>query len=150
MHNVMRLVDMVFGPGQGKRACRFIWDQKRCKRAGKHPENRHKPLFLKPIAAILGECPEIPADQVLLIDDSPYKCVRNPPHTAIHPPTWDPDQADDAALGEGGQLRTFLEGLAAAANVPDYVSAFVATHPAFGTGTVPDDILGQIEKLSLA
>lgn len=64
----------------------------------------------------------------LLIDDSAYKAVENPPHTAVHPREWSalesaqsPDPQHDGALGEGGEVRRLLARVAEAADVRDAV-----------------------------
>uniref|UniRef100_A0A2N9IN16 FCP1 homology domain-containing protein n=1 Tax=Fagus sylvatica TaxID=28930 RepID=A0A2N9IN16_FAGSY len=57
----------------------------------------------------------------LLLDDSPYKALLNPLHTAIFPYSFKFQNKSDNSLGAGGDLRVYLEGLAMAENVQEYV-----------------------------
>ena len=56
-----------------------------------------------------------PSDTILL-DDSPYKAVANPEHTALHPKEWAgptyPDGEVNNALGAGGAVRAKWGGRA--------------------------------------
>jgi len=185
MHNVRGLVKHVFGPDFEARLA-FVWDQDRCEVAAeRHPDNPHKPVFLKCLAAVECEWPgRFGPDGVLLVDDDAYKARKNPPHTAIHPPAWTPPPAgsrrgrgkgggggdgdgdsDGDALGEGGVLRTFLEGLHAhCAGKGDAgaegkgagggekgrgVSEYVREHDPFGAA-IPDALLQAMGNVALA
>ncbi|PQM36675.1 uncharacterized protein Pyn_25451 [Prunus yedoensis var. nudiflora] len=75
-------------------------------------DSRHKLLFC------WGEYNE---SNTLLLDDSPYKALRNPANTAIFPYSYECRDRRDASLGPGGKIRSFLEGLAMADNVQKYV-----------------------------
>uniref|UniRef100_A0A1D1ZET1 Mitochondrial import inner membrane translocase subunit TIM50 n=1 Tax=Anthurium amnicola TaxID=1678845 RepID=A0A1D1ZET1_9ARAE len=113
----------------------FIWDQANCTDSGfKTLEKNDKPLFLKELEKLWGKDAKYHLPQryrgrysssnTLLIDDSPYKALLNPPHTAIFPQPYKVEHTDDASLGPGGELRVFLEGLAARdVDVPSYVGS---------------------------
>jgi hypothetical protein len=122
--NLTPLVDFVFG--ERSRQLAFTWAQDKCGRDGSvqlsgRKAGHSKPKFLKELQRVydagLGE----PAG-TLLIDDDAYKAARNAPHTALHPAAYTVAQrATDNALAEGGALRGFLERLADAPSVPDFV-----------------------------
>ncbi|MQL69113.1 hypothetical protein Taro_001411 [Colocasia esculenta] len=71
-------------------------------------ENRHKPLVLKELKKLWNkedvdlpwEIGDYSPSNTLLIDDSPYKALCNPPHTAIFPIPYDYRNEMDYALGE--------------------------------------------------
>jgi hypothetical protein len=122
--NLTPLVDFVFGARSPQLA--FTWAQDKCGRDGSvqlpgRKAGNTKPKFLKELQKVydagLGE-----PDRTLLIDDDTYKAARNAPHTALHPAAYTVAQRDtDNALAEGGALRGFLERLADAPSVPDFV-----------------------------
>ncbi|XP_047332495.1 uncharacterized protein LOC124936082 [Impatiens glandulifera] len=108
----------------------FICDQSHCTNTGIYTlENKKKPLFLKELKSLLeGNIITLPwtdgwfnESNTLLIDDSPYKALRNPPHTAIFPQSYDFNDENDRSLGPGGDLRLYLERLASADNVQNFV-----------------------------
>lgn len=135
MHNTKLLVDHIFGDA----ACKLlhIMGQSDCERdgiivvrdddPGSARPSRQKPRFLKPLKAVwanVGEGRTIDERTTLLIDDSPYKAVRNPDYTAIHPIEYTPNDAQDVALRPGGSLRKYLEALRRTpTDVPGYVAA---------------------------
>ncbi|CAD6236172.1 unnamed protein product [Miscanthus lutarioriparius] len=88
-------------------------------------ENKVKLLVLKELKKLWDkEEPDLPWQQgefshsnTLLVDDSPYKALRNPPHTAIFPCPYSYKNDKDDALGSGGELRLYLESLATAEDV---------------------------------
>ncbi|CAK7325167.1 unnamed protein product [Dovyalis caffra] len=102
-------------------------------------ENKNKPIFFKELKKLWeNKSSNLPwikgtflSSNTLLIDDKPYKALLNPPHTAIFPTEYMPDQIDDATLGPNGDLRAYLDGLAKAADVP----AYVKEHP-FGQAAI--------------
>ncbi|KAJ1428089.1 HAD superfamily [Sesbania bispinosa] len=93
-------------------------------------ENREKPLVLKELWKLWEKVePSLPWEKgefnesnTLLLDDSPYKALMNPMHTAIFPYSYQYTDTKDSSLGPGGDLRAYLEGLAKAENVQEYVS----------------------------
>jgi len=112
----------------------FCWDMSKCTFTGhKTLENMHKPLVLKELRKLWNkEDPDLPweegdysASNTLLVDDSPYKALRNPPNTAIFPRSYSYLNWNDNSLGPGGDLRVYLQNLAAA----DDVECFVRNNP---------------------
>lgn len=135
-HNVDSLVDFIFG--DLKKKLLFSWHQIDCTDTGlKTPENTRKPLFLKELSKLWSKAkPDLPWEEgeygpcnTLLIDDSPYKALRNPAHTAVFPYPYKVTNELDDILG--GDLRKYLEGLSAASNVQQYVE-----HHQFGQSAI--------------
>lgn len=117
-HNVSLLVNYIFKDLKPA----FSWHQRHCTTtAVMHPDNKKKPIFLKELSKIWAEVDPGRFDQsnTLLVDDSPYKALKNPPHTAIFPRTYNGDEVDDNFLTI---LRIYLEGLRDATDVQEYVS----------------------------
>ncbi|XP_042399731.1 uncharacterized protein LOC121989633 isoform X6 [Zingiber officinale] len=99
-NNMDPVVDYLMGDLKHKLL--FCWDQSKCTHTGRGTlDNIHKPLFLKELNKLWNKDePDLPwekgeysASNTLLIDDSPYKAICNPPHTAIFPdpyrhPPW--------------------------------------------------------------
>ncbi|KAK1352950.1 Haloacid dehalogenase-like hydrolase superfamily protein [Heracleum sosnowskyi] len=75
------------------------------------------PIEIKKLSAIGG----YDESNTLLVDDTPYKAYKNPPNTAIFPNTYNYKNLEDDSLGPEGDLRVYLEGLALAENVQEYV-----------------------------
>ncbi|BAS86451.1 Os03g0755800, partial [Oryza sativa Japonica Group] len=105
-------------------------DMSKCTFTGhKTLENIHKPLVLKELRKLWNkEEPDLPWEQgyyspsnTLLVDDSPYKALRNPPYTAIFPQPYSYLNSNDNSLGPGGDLRVYLENLTVAEDVECYV-----------------------------
>ncbi|KAG0464733.1 hypothetical protein HPP92_018897 [Vanilla planifolia] len=118
----------------------FCWDQSKCTYTGaKTIENHHKPLVLKELKKLWDkEDSELPWEKgeyspsnTLLLDDSPYKAICNPPYTAIFPHPYHYQDEGDASLGPGGDIRVYLEQLVAA----DDVQRYVKEHP-FGQSAI--------------
>ncbi|KAM7471230.1 hypothetical protein LguiA_009413 [Lonicera macranthoides] len=126
--NVESVLDFIMG-----RTCQnllFCWDQSHCTETGFNTvENRDKPLLLKELKKLWEkhevnlpwEKGDYNESNTLLLDDSPYKALRNPPNTAIFPHTYRYKDRKDNSLGPGGDLRVYLEGLSLAENVQKYV-----------------------------
>lgn len=126
--NVELILDFLMG--NAKHKLLFVWDQYHCTNSNFSTiENRKKPLLVKKLKKLwekyepslpweLGEYNE---SNTLLLDDSPYKAVCNPPYTAVFPTTYRYTDKEDNSLGPGGELRMYLEGLAMAENVQKYV-----------------------------
>ncbi|XP_010258021.1 PREDICTED: uncharacterized protein LOC104597923 isoform X2 [Nelumbo nucifera] len=126
--NVDTVVDFLMG--EMKHRLLFCWDQSHCTETGFNTiENKHKPLVLKELRKLWDKYdPHLPWEKgeynesnTLLLDDSPYKALRNPPYTAIFPNTYRFQDTEDNSLGPGGDLRVYLEGLAMAEDVQQYV-----------------------------
>ncbi|KAK1263878.1 hypothetical protein QJS04_geneDACA008379 [Acorus gramineus] len=131
-----------FDVGIWSSAQKFLQDQSDCTNTGmKTIEDRHKPLFLKELKKIWdNQSCDLPwskgrytSSNTLLIDDSPYKSLLNPPNSVIFPSPYAVEHVDDDGLGLGGELRVFLDGLAEAEDIPSYV----ASHP-FGQPAITD------------
>ncbi|XP_048135834.1 uncharacterized protein LOC115743462 [Rhodamnia argentea] len=126
--NVVPVVDFLMG--DSKERLLFCWDQSHCT-ATKFTtiENRDKPLVLKELRKLWDKLePNLPWEKgvyndsnTLLLDDSPYKALRNPPNTGIFPYSYHYRDAQDDSLGPGGELRVYLESLALADDVRKYV-----------------------------
>lgn len=109
----------------------FILSQEHCATAGtmRTSDGRGiKPKFLKELSVVwekFGVQRGYDATNTLLIDDSHYKVLRNPPNTAIHPAPFTVATRDfDIGLSASGCLRTYLEKLfQATGSVPDFVKA---------------------------
>ncbi|KAK9118367.1 hypothetical protein Scep_016460 [Stephania cephalantha] len=126
--NVDRVVDYVMG--DKKKKLLFCWDQSHCTRTGYTTlENSSKPLVLKELRKLWDKHdPDLPWElgeynqsNTLLLDDSPYKALRNPPNTAVFPAPFSFLSQNDNSLGPEGDLRVYLERLAIAEDVQKYV-----------------------------
>ncbi|PIA63145.1 hypothetical protein AQUCO_00200875v1 [Aquilegia coerulea] len=108
----------------------FCWDQSHCTETGFNTvENDRKPLVFKELKKLWDKHePNLPWEKgeynesnTLLLDDSPYKALLNPPNTAIFPHSYDYQNLKDNSLGPGGDLRMYLESLATANNIQNYI-----------------------------
>ncbi|XP_051113356.1 uncharacterized protein LOC127239307 [Andrographis paniculata] len=122
------ILDFLLGSDKDKLL--FCWDQSHCTNTGFNTiEKRHKPLLLKKLKKLWDKSePDLPWEKgaydetnTLLLDDTPYKALLNPPFTAVFPYSYKFTDRADNSLGPGGDLRVYLEGLAAAENVQEYV-----------------------------
>ncbi|KAL2622997.1 hypothetical protein R1flu_003202 [Riccia fluitans] len=138
-HNVHSLVEFMFKESMEKLA--FIWHQEHCTDTKlKHPENKYKPVFLKELSKLWDKCdPALPWEKgdfgpsnTVLIDDSPYKALRNPPHTGIFPKSYKATDPEDSYLVE--ELRKYLEGLVHATDVQVYISQNAIGVPSLAHG----------------
>ena len=140
-HNARTLVNHIWGKTRDKLA--FVWGQDRCTHVGAmdpHAGHRSKPILLKDLKSLWATASyaRFGPNNTLLLDDSPYKAVMNPPDTAIHPAEdklthgggEDADAARDEErlvaenlLGPGGALREYLAAISASDSVTDYVRA---------------------------
>ncbi|XP_004143298.2 uncharacterized protein LOC101207591 [Cucumis sativus] len=108
----------------------FAWDQGECtKTCFFDLENKSKPIFLKELkkvwegngVGILRSSTQFCSSNTLLIDNEPYKVLLNPPNTAIFPNEYKADDTNDDALGAGSELRRFLEKVADAKDVSNFI-----------------------------
>ncbi|XP_010260259.1 PREDICTED: uncharacterized protein LOC104599401 isoform X2 [Nelumbo nucifera] len=108
----------------------FCWDQSHCTATGfTTVGNEKKPLVLKELKKLWNKCVpglswnmgEYNESNTLLLDDSPYKALLNPPYTSVFPHSYSFRDEKDNSLGPGGDLRVYLEGLAVATDVQNYV-----------------------------
>uniref|UniRef100_A0A7N0VCW7 FCP1 homology domain-containing protein n=2 Tax=Kalanchoe fedtschenkoi TaxID=63787 RepID=A0A7N0VCW7_KALFE len=138
--NVDKVLDFLMG-GLKKKLV-FYWDRSHCT-ITRFPtvENSDKPLVLKELkkiwekhqSHIAWEKEKYNQSNTLLLDDSPYKALRNPADTAIFPLSYQHTDVNDCSLGPGGDLRVYLEKLAMADSIPEYVR----NHP-FGQRPIRD------------
>ncbi|KAL8111135.1 hypothetical protein AgCh_026756 [Apium graveolens] len=126
--NVDSILELLMGEHRSKLV--FCWDQSHCTLTGFNTiDNKNKPLVLKELKKLWEkDDPSLPwnlgdynESNTLLLDDSPYKGLKNPPNTAIFPDTYQYKNSKDDSLGPKGDLRSYLEGLSLAPNVQKYV-----------------------------
>ncbi|KAF0903525.1 hypothetical protein E2562_027955 [Oryza meyeriana var. granulata] len=100
-----------------KQSLLFCWDMSKCTGTGfKTLENKNKPLVLKELKKLWNkEDPDLPWEQgefspsnTLLVDDSPYKALGNPPHTAIFPHPYSYRNKKDDSLGMLHNFKIYL------------------------------------------
>ncbi|KAF9606571.1 hypothetical protein IFM89_026763 [Coptis chinensis] len=117
----------------------FCWDQSHCSTTGFYTvENNDKPLMLKELVKLWDkDDPNLPWEKreynesnSLLVDDSPYKALLNPTHTAIFPTSYDIRDKNDNSLGHGGDIRMYLDGVATSENVQKYIQQHPFGQPA--------------------
>ncbi|KAJ6707527.1 HALOACID DEHALOGENASE-LIKE HYDROLASE (HAD) SUPERFAMILY PROTEIN [Salix viminalis] len=125
--NVDSVIEFAMGDMQKKLL--FCWDLSKCTATQfRTLENRHKPLVFKELRRIWEkDDSELPWEKgdysesnTMLLDDSPYKALLNPAHTAIFPYPYQFQNRNDNSLGAGGDIRVYLEELAAADNVQEF------------------------------
>ncbi|XWS41006.1 hypothetical protein CRYUN_Cryun17cG0044000 [Craigia yunnanensis] len=127
METLERFIDFLMGDMKHKLL--FCWDSSYCTATRFiTPGHRYKPLVFKELRKIWGKHDlDLPWEKgyynesnTLLIDDSPYKALLNPSHTAIFPHSFKFGMNDNS-LGAGGDLRVYLERLASAENVQNFI-----------------------------
>ncbi|KAL2623302.1 hypothetical protein R1flu_003507 [Riccia fluitans] len=155
--NVVALVDYLFQEFVDKEARSklvFVWHQSQCSKSKfRDPENTHKPVYLKELVKLWDKVePHLPWEKgdygpsnTVLIDDSPQKAIRNPPYTAIFPDSYKAIVPEDIYLLAGGQFRTYLEGLATAANVQVYLKE----NPFGKPSIIPESLLRGFARASI-
>uniref|UniRef100_A0A7N1A405 Mitochondrial import inner membrane translocase subunit TIM50 n=1 Tax=Kalanchoe fedtschenkoi TaxID=63787 RepID=A0A7N1A405_KALFE len=130
--NVERVIDFLLG--DLKDQLLFCWDVTQCTPTGfSSLENKYKTLMFKEIRKLWEpqdhglpwEDGHFNESNTLLVDDSPYKALLNPSHTSIFPQSYSYQNRSDTSLGVGGDIRSYLEELAAA----DHVQQHVEKHP---------------------
>ncbi|GFY82932.1 haloacid dehalogenase-like hydrolase (HAD) superfamily protein [Actinidia rufa] len=107
-----------------------IIDLSHCTGTGcKTLENKHKELVFKELRKLWEnhdsnlpwEKGDYNESNTLLLDDSPYKALLNPVHTAIFPYSYNFKNKNDNSLGPEGDIRIYLRDLAEAEDVQKYV-----------------------------
>ncbi|KAL2509254.1 Haloacid dehalogenase-like hydrolase (HAD) superfamily protein [Forsythia ovata] len=135
--NIDGLLVSITGAGM-KNKLSFVWGQEECIDSGFHCLRKvEKPLFLKDLKLLWEkkylDLPwrrgQYSSSNTLLIDDEPHTGLLNPPNTAIFPRPYKRHDSKDTFLGPNGWLRSFLEGLADADDVPSYVKKHRFGHP---------------------
>ncbi|CAI8591948.1 unnamed protein product [Vicia faba] len=108
----------------------FCWHISQCTNTNiKTLDKIGKPVVFKDLRRVWNKYdPNLPWEKgyynesnTLLIDDSPYKGLLNPPYNSIYPPSFNCRQLNDKSLAVGGLLRKYLERLADAENVSKFV-----------------------------
>ncbi|XP_078178492.1 uncharacterized protein LOC144572702 isoform X4 [Carex rostrata] len=125
-YNLAEAVHHLFGEMKNKLL--FCWDQSKCTDT-KFETVEKKPLFFKELnklwekveANLPWEKGRFTPSNTLLVDDSPCKALRNPPYTAIFPYPYTFYKKEDNSLGRGGEMRIYLEKVAAVENIPEFV-----------------------------
>ncbi|GAB2272229.1 hypothetical protein Dimus_007050 [Dionaea muscipula] len=137
VHNVDGVLDCVFKGLRSKLL--FVWNQDHCTDYGfKTLENKEKPLFFRELkkvwVKVMPPCKHgsYSASNTLLIDETPYKGLLNPPNTGIYPEAYDANNLADNALDPKEELGRYLNGLAEAEDVQAYVEAHPFGQPAVG------------------
>ncbi|KAB2613768.1 hypothetical protein D8674_036084 [Pyrus ussuriensis x Pyrus communis] len=125
---VEKVIDYLMGDMKHKLL--FCWDLSHCTPTGfRTLENKHKTLVFKELRRIWEkQDPSLPWEKgaynesnTVLLDDSPYKALLNPAHTSVFPYPFTFQRGSDTSLGPGGDIRVYLEGLAAAENIQEFV-----------------------------
>lgn len=157
--NVLPLVSFTF-PEEGQQPAAIL-DQNDCTPTGVfHTGNKHKMLQLKQLQRLWSR-PDIqrldggPFDphNTLLLDDSPYKAIANPPHTAVHPMEWaaaNTNEVLEEALGPEGHIRNLLVRYAHAEDGHEVVKEWNATAREFWMRPEDDPNYAALLKLPLA
>lgn len=127
-NNVDRITEFLLG--DMKKRLLFCWDMSYCATTTLGSlENRHKYVVFKDLNQLWEKHdPRLPwqkgdynESNTVLLDDSPYKALLNPPYTAIFPQSYSHQNKSDTSLGNGGDLRLHLEKLVEAENVQDFI-----------------------------
>ncbi|EPS62427.1 hypothetical protein M569_12362 [Genlisea aurea] len=133
--NVEPILDYLLGNDKQKLA--FIWDHSHCVDSGfSSLERRNKPLLVKKLKRLWESGGEFNETNTLLLDDTPHKALTNPEYNAIFPVSYRFTDVADNSLGAEGDLRVYLEGVAVAGNVQEYVKE----HP-FGQRPITENNL---------
>ncbi|KAJ1388492.1 HAD superfamily [Sesbania bispinosa] len=127
--NLDPIIDAIMGDLKNKSV--FCWDGSHCTNTNHYSlhGNKHKKIVFKELKKIWEDTiSDFPWEKgiynesnTLLLDDSPYKGLCNPPFTSVFPHSFTSSDENDYSLGDGGDLRTFLEGLANAENMRNYI-----------------------------
>ncbi|XP_039064494.1 uncharacterized protein LOC120209599 [Hibiscus syriacus] len=150
--NVTGVLDLLMNEEQ-RRELVFCYGRNLCTMTKfKTLENEDKPLVLKELRKLWDkQLPNIPwkkgeydESNTLLLDDSPYKALRNPANTAIFPYPYQYTDAADCSLEPGGDLRIYLERLAEADNVQKFIEQNPFGQPAITEADPHWDFYSQI------
>lgn len=131
-HNLEMLVDHAWGKERRKKLL-FVWGQDKCTSVGFFGDGL-KPVFLKETRRRIFWT----HTKILLVDDSPYKALKNPQFTSIHPREWiafgGGDETrkggyEDDDLSENGKLRRYLEKVVEANDANVSLPRFIQQTP---------------------
>ncbi|KAK8515847.1 hypothetical protein V6N13_096821 [Hibiscus sabdariffa] len=151
-HNVIGVLNLLMDKKR-RRELVFCYGRKLCTITQfKTLENEDKPLVLKELGKLWDKkLPNIPwkkgvynESNTFLLDDSPYKALRNPANTAIFPYPYQYTDAADCSLAPGGDLRMYLERLAEAENVQKFIEQNPFGQPAITEADPHWDFYSQI------
>ncbi|KAF9588642.1 hypothetical protein IFM89_014180 [Coptis chinensis] len=135
--NLDGVLDIVMG--DMKSQLLLCWDQSHCSTTGFYTvDNNVKLLMLKELVKLWDkddlnlpwEKRKYNESNSLLVDDSLYKALLNPAHTAIFPTSYDFRNKNDNSLRHGGDIRMYLEGLVTSENVQKYIKQHLFGQPA--------------------
>ncbi|CAJ2669128.1 ubiquitin-like domain-containing CTD phosphatase 1 isoform X2 [Trifolium pratense] len=130
--NVNNIVSCLMGDMSQKLI--FCWNVSQCTTTTIATlEDNRKTLVFKDLRKIWDKYdPDLPWEKgyynesnTLLLDDSPYKALLNPPYNSVFPYTFDCRNQQDKALAPKGALRKYLRRLAKAEDM----LKFVEQHP---------------------
>ncbi|XP_010553348.1 PREDICTED: uncharacterized protein LOC104823469 isoform X3 [Tarenaya hassleriana] len=117
----------------------YMQDQKDCINSGfMSLEKKTKPLFFKDLSRVFRKVnsragkPVYSCVNTLMIDDTPYKAFLNPGNCGIFPVAFDPGNDEDDLLDPEGELCSYLDELADASDVQDYVRNHPFGQPEIG------------------
>lgn len=136
--NVNKVLDYICSSSTSttmKHRFAFVMHQRDCTNTKfSNPEKREQPLFLKDLRNVWARFRpgEFNEKNTLLIDDTPYKALHNPPHTAIFPEAYTYDETDTFLMGP---LRRFLVQLIGAPDVQEFVRSHPIGAPAISPGS---------------
>ena len=145
-HNLEMLVDHAWGKERRKKLL-FVWGQDKCTSVGffgdGSPAYHNKPVFLKETRRRIFWTHH----KILLVDDSPYKALKNPQFTSIHPREWiafgggDENKGGykDDELSENGKLRRYLEKIVEANESNVSLPRFIRQTPYYVCSDDDDD-----------
>ncbi|KAK2359568.1 putative FCP1 proteiny domain-containing protein [Trifolium repens] len=126
--NVNRIVSCLMGDLSQKLI--FCWNISQCTTTNINTlEDKCKKLVFKDLRKIWDKYdPDLPWEKgyynesnTLLLDDSPYKGLLNPPYNSVYPYSFDCQNQRDRALGPKGNLRKYLDRLATAEDMLKFV-----------------------------
>ena len=123
--NVHKALDYICKGNPMQQKFMFIMHQGDCTNTGlQNPSKKESPLFLKELTKVWSRFPNglFNETNTLLIDDTPYKALWNPPYTAIFPLAYWYNEHDRFLQG------TLPEYLKLMRNVED-IRELVRTHP---------------------
>ncbi|KAG0608946.1 hypothetical protein M758_8G145700 [Ceratodon purpureus] len=127
----------------------FVMHQGDCTNTGlRNPQKKKSPLFLKELAKVWSRFPhgQFNETNTLLIDDTPYKTLWNPPFTAIFPEAYWYNERDSFLKGT---LTEYLKQLRDAPNVQEFVRTHPIGVPAIAPGCLDWDVYQQVLKRKL-
>ena len=146
--NVHKVLEYIYRSSRRKHQFAFVMHQRDCTNTGfSNPEKHQQPLFLKDLRNVWARFPsgEFNEKNTLLIDDTPYKALHNPPHTAIFPEAYIYDETDTFLMGP---LREFLVQLRGAPDVQEFVRSHPIGVPAINPGSLHWELYRKIVNSS--